>query len=169
MLLIVGVVWVFGKGFRFSTYADKDSGYSIKYPSDWALEQQAGGTSVIFLSSQENDLDIFRENVSVVVQDISAHPMDLQKYSELAVSQMELVFKENLVILESAPARFAQRQGYKFEFLGKGPETELHYLIYWTISGVTAYQVTYTALSSQFDRYLFKVKRMFSSFRIQSG
>src|SRR3990167_9494841 len=89
VVLIIGVVWWFSQGFRFSTYADKNGGDSIKYPSDWALEKKAGETAVIFLSAQESELDIFKENVSVVVQDISGNPMDLKKYSELAVKQME--------------------------------------------------------------------------------
>jgi len=166
-VLILAAAWQFSKGQRFNSFSDEAGQYSIKYPYTWALQKTPGDASVMFFSEQEGELDIFRENVSVVVQDLSGNPQDLNDYSEMAVKQMEAVFKDNLTILDSSPVRFAKRQGYKFEFIGKGPETEFHYLIYWTISGVTAYQVTYTALASQYERYLYKVKKMIKSFRIR--
>ena len=167
IILILSAFWIFSKGHRFKNYHNERTGFSIKYPVDWAQEETGIGNSVIFLSAQENELDIFRENVSVVVQDLSGNPMALKEYSELAIHQMEVVFKENLIILVSEPAFFGKRKGYKFEFLGKGPDAELHYLIYWTIRGMTAYQVTYTAISSKYDRYLSKVKKMIRSFHIE--
>lgn len=167
IVLILSAAWVFSKGYRFSKYKNEKEGYSISYPSDWALEEGLNGVSVIFLSNQDNELDFFRENVSVVVQDLSSDPMNLTEYSAKAVHQMEAVFKDNLVIRASEPALFAKIRGYKFEYFGKGEGTDLHFLIYWTVTGLTAYQVTYTAVSSQYERYLPKVNRMIQSFRIK--
>jgi hypothetical protein len=79
---------------------------------------------------------------------------------------MEAVFKENFVIIESGVSFVSGQAGYKLIFLGKSPDTELKFMIVWTIKDLTTYQVTYTALSSKYDRYLLKVKRMLSSFRI---
>jgi len=62
---------------------------------------------------------------------------------------------------------FAGQSGHKLDFLGKGPETDLHYMSIWTIDGLTAYQVTYTSLASQYEHYISKVKRMLRSFRIE--
>ncbi|MBN1870262.1 MAG: hypothetical protein JW847_06800 [Candidatus Omnitrophica bacterium] len=166
IVLILGTVLILGKEHRFKKYHDKYGGFSISYPAAWSLEKGKGGTAVIFFSLQENDMDFFKESVNVVVQDISANPLDFKAYTELAIKQMELVFGENFVILESGPAFVAGRSAYKLIFLGKGPDTELKYMCVWLLKDVTAYQITYTALSSQYDRYIDKVKKMVNSFRI---
>lgn len=166
IVLILNALWIIGKEYRFNNYRNDREGFSIKYPAAWSIEEDTNDVSVIFFSPQENELDFFKESVNVVVQDISGNPMDLKEYSKMAVKQMEAVFGENLITIELGPTFIAKQIGYKFVFLGKGPETDLKYMIVWLISGLTAYQVTYTSLASQYDRYLPKVKRMLRSFRI---
>jgi len=167
IILILSVAWVTSREYRFKRYKNNRNNFSIKYPASWALEENINGAAVIFYSPQENDLDYFKENVNVVVQDISRNPLNLKEYSELAIEQMEVVFEENLIILDSAPAFIADQAGYKFVFIGKGPETDYKYMSVWTIDGLTAYQVTYTALASQYERHLSNAKRMIRSFRIE--
>lgn len=167
IILILGVIWVVSKDYRFNAYQNENKGFSIDYPASWSFEENTGGAAVIFLSPQENDLDFFKESVNVVVQDISGNPMELKEYSELAIEQMEAVFGENFVILESGLIFVAGQKGYKLVFIGKGPDTELQYMSVWTISGLSAYQITYTALSSKYDRYLPKMKRMVRSFKLE--
>ena len=166
IILILSVAWVVSKEHRFKKYHNKRKGFSISYPVTWSFQENSGGAAVIFFSPQENDLDFFRESVNVVIQDISSNPLNLKAYSALAIKQMELVFEDNLVILERGPIRIADQAGYKFVFIGKGPDVELRYMSVWTLDGLTAYQVTYTALSSHYDRYISKMKKMIRSFRI---
>jgi len=166
IILILSALWIVSKEHRFNKYRNDRYGFSIKYPAAWSLEENTNDVAVIFLTPQENELDFFKESVNVGVQDIAGNPMDLKEYSEMAIKQMEVVFGENLITLELGPTFIAKQNGYKFVFLGKGPETELKFMIVWLISGLTAYQVTYTSLTSQYDRYLPKVKRMLRSFRI---
>ena len=100
IILILSGAWVASREYRFKSYKNKAHSFSIKYPATWALEENTNGTAVIFYSPQENDLDYFKENVNVVVQDISGNPMNIKDYSKLAVEQMEAVFEENLIIYE---------------------------------------------------------------------
>lgn len=166
ILLIVIVIWTAGQEYRFREYRNEQKKFSLKYPALWAFEENKNGAAVIFFSPVETELDFFRENVNVVVQETLGEPMTLKKYSDLAIKQMELVFEKNFVLLESVPIRFAGREGHKIVFLGKGPDTELKYMCVWTLEGVRAYQLTYTALSSQYDRYLSEMKWMVRFFRI---
>jgi len=167
IILIVSGAWVVSREYRFRSYTNDEYGFSINYPALWSLEENTNGTAVLFYSPQENDLDFFKENVNVVVQDISGNPLNLKDYSQLAIEQMEAVFEDNMIILESEPTFFAGQSGYKLVFIGKSPETDLRYMIVWTVKGLTAYQVTYTALNSQYERYISKVKKMLKSFRIE--
>ena len=167
IILILSGAWVVSREYRFKSYKNEEHGFSIKYPALWALEENKNDTAVIFYSPQENDMDFFKESVNVVVQDISGNPMNIKDYSQLAIEQMEAVFEENMIIFESEPTFFADRSGYKLVFVGKGPETDYKYMSVWTIEGLTAYQLTYTSLNSQYERYVSKVKKMQESFRIE--
>ena len=167
IILILGVVWTVTKENRFNRYHNKRGGFTMSYPATWAYQEDVGGAAVIFFAPKANDLDFFQENVNIVVEDISGRSANtLASYSKLAVEQMEAVFGENFEIYESGPGLLGIRTAYKLIFLGKGPGTEFKYMSVWTIEGSTAYQVTYTAVASQFDLYLPKMKRMVRSFRI---
>lgn len=166
ILLILSVAWIVSKEYRFKSYQSSEHGFTIKYPASWAYEENINGAAIIFYSPQENDLDFFKESVNVVVQNIGGNPLNLKAYSALAIKQMEAVFGENMITLESAPTFIADQSGYKLVFIGKGPDTDFQYMSVWMIDGVTAYQVTYTSLVSQYERYLSKVKKMVRSFRI---
>jgi len=167
IILILSVAWVASRDYRFRLYKNDEYNFSIKYPALWAYEENINGAAVIFYSPQENDLDFFKESVNIVVQDISGNPLNLQDYSQLAIKQMEAVFEENMITLESVPIFIADRSGYKFVFIGKSPEADLQYMSVWTIEGTTAYQVTFTSIASHYEQYIFKVKRMLRSFRIE--
>lgn len=166
ILLIFLALWLYGRQHIFVRYANRIDGFVIKYPADWTYEENKGGASVILYSPAESSLDNFKENVNVVVQDLSANPMSLEKYTDTAIKQAQLVFEKNLIIQESSPTILAGRPGYLFSFLGKGPDTEVQFLIVWTVADLKAYQVTYTAVSSKYDKYLGQAKRMIGSFRI---
>ena len=163
---ILIVFLLFNKEHYFHRYHDDHYNFSIKYPASWTLEKNKNGAAVIFYSPQEGDLDIFKESVNIVVQDIAGNPMNIKKYSKIAIEQMEAVFGDNMLTLESDPMYFAGHEGYKFVFRGKTPETDLQYMSIWTIAGLNAYQVTYTALASQYDRHLPNVNKMIRSFRL---
>jgi len=167
IVLILSGAWIASREYRFKSYKNSEYGFSIKYPAAWSLEENKNGAAVLFYSPQENDLDFFKESVNVVVQDIAGNPMEIKDYAKLAIKQMEAVFGENMIIIESEPIFFADRSGYKLVFVGKGPETDLRYMSVWAIEGLTAYQVTYTSLNTQYEHYVSKVKRMLRSFRIK--
>lgn len=167
IVLILSAAWIASKEYRFKRYKSDEKNFSIKYPASWTYKENTNDAVIIFYSPQENDLDFFKESVNIVVQDISGNPMNLRNYSKLAIEQMEAVFGENMIILESVPTFVADRSGYKLVFLGKGLEAELQYMSVWTIDGTTAYQVTYTAIASQYERYISKVEKMLKSFRIE--
>lgn len=165
-VLIVGVILVMSKEHRFGKYKSKADGFDISYPASWTYEENKGGAKAIFFSPKENQLDVFQENVNVVIQDLSANPLTLKKYTEIAIRQMEIVFEENFVLLESGDIKVAGEPGHYIVFIGKGPDTELKYKSVWMLKDVTAYQITYTALTSAYDRYVGKMDRMVSSFRL---
>jgi hypothetical protein len=148
-------------------YVDKTNKFSIRYPAVWEKMPNKEGAAVIFLSPLQNKLDIFRENVSVIIQDTSGNVMSFEEYTRTAIMQVKAVFKNTIEITQSEGTYLAGRPAYKFVYIGKGPETEFKIMHVWTLVGTTAYQITYSALASQFDQYIDQVNKMVDSFRLR--
>ena len=163
-LLLIG--WFYFKEFRFKNYSNLEQGFSLRYPADWTIEENKNGAAVIFYAPSKNALDIFQENVNVVVREQGNDPTGLEEYSRLAVEQLRTVFHDNVVMLENENTRLAGLPGHKIVFVGKGVETDLKYYCVWTIKGSRAFQITYTSLEADYDDYVAKVNRLIGSFRI---
>ncbi len=170
-VIIISGYFIFqflGDSSRLRNYTHPQYGFSIKYPVSWKYEENKGDElPVIFISGIENDLDIFKENVSVVVQNLSDTPMNLEEYTELAIKQMEVVFKESIEIVDSSPTNLSRRPAHQFIFLAKNPDVDLKYMSVWTVDGLTAYQITFTSTADDFDQFVEPFKKMIQSFKIR--
>lgn len=167
LTLILTAGWFFTKRYWSISYENGQYGFALKYPASWSFAENQGGAAAIFYSPRENALDIFQENVNIVVQDISQNPMSLEKYTETAITQMQAVFGTNLEILDSSPVFIDNRPAHRFIFIGKGPGGNLQYQCRWTLAGTTAYQITYTAIASGYQRHLPQAERIMKSFKIR--
>ena len=168
LILIFTVGWFFARQYLSLNYENGQYGFALKYPATWSFAENQGGAAAVFYSPRENALDIFQENVNIVVQDISRNPMSLEKYTETAITQMQAVFGTNLEILDSSPVFIDNRPAHRFIFIGKGPDSNLEYQCRWTLAGTSAYQITYTAIASGYERHLTEAERIMKSFRIRS-
>ena len=169
LALILAVGWFFAKRYLSLNYENGQYGFAVKYPAAWSFAEDQGGAVVIFYSPKETALDIFQENVNIVVQDISQNPMGLDKYTETAISQMGTVFGINMEVLDSSPTSIDNRPAHRFIFIGKGPDGNLQYQCRWALMGTTAYQITYTAIASGYERHLAEAERIMGSFRIRAA
>ena len=167
LALILTAGWFFLKPYWSLGYENGQYGFALKYPAAWSFAENQGGAAAVFYSPRENAMDTFQENINIVVQDISRNPMDLKKYTETAVTQMQAVFGTNLEILDSSPTFIDTRPAHQFIFIGKGPDVRLQYMCRWTLAGTTAYQITYTAIASGYERHFAQAERVMNSFRIR--
>jgi len=175
VMAVAGVIFIgvflflyLGK-YKMGRYKHSLYDFSVQYPLNWAVNDKEEGIAVMFISPQEGEMDVFRENVNIVVQDlaqVSQDPLDLDKYSRVAVNQMKIVFGDGMEILESESQFFAGLPGYRFVYLGHGGPFDVQYMHLWTIKDNKAYQFTYTASSTGFETKMGIVKRMAKSFRI---
>lgn len=168
VLLILIAVGMFLWQFQFLTFTDKARGFSIEYPAKWKAVKNFGETAVMFKAPLDGPLDVYPENVTVVLQDISQKPKSLMEYTDKAIDQMETVFLDNFVLEEStAVATLGGYPAYKIIFTGKGPDQDIMMYMTWTvIDEHWVYQVSYSALPSQFEKYDLIVERMLASFKI---
>ena len=165
LVVMAGVFYYFVAVFRFEKYVNQNHHFQIRYPADWSFNENVNGATVIFYSPLDNQLDFFKENINIVVQDISASPMTLEEYSKVAVDQMKLVFGKNMEIKELSNTTVNGLPAKKLVFVGKGPQAELKYMSVWAMDNSTVYQLTYLAVASQYDKYLWKILAMINSFK----
>jgi len=164
VIILVVVGWYFLKEFRFQTYVNQRHGFQIDYPVNWIFEENINGALVIFYSPLENQLDFFKDNINVVIQDISASPMGLAEYSETAVNQMKLVFGEQMKIHEYKDTSLGGFPAKRLVFTGPGPQSDLKYLTVWTVNRNVVYQLTYLSVASQYNHHVLKILKMIRSF-----
>src|SRR5262245_41202678 len=63
--------------------------YKIEYPKTWTLDTSGQlGSELFIISSLENDSDKFKENVSVIVQNLAGQDIDLDKYKDISEQQI---------------------------------------------------------------------------------
>ncbi|RYY43181.1 MAG: hypothetical protein EOO06_20080 [Chitinophagaceae bacterium] len=66
------------------------SPFSIKYPSEWTLDTGIGnGIEFIIFSPMEGSSDRFRENVNLLIQDLQATTIDLEKFYQISEEQIK--------------------------------------------------------------------------------
>ncbi len=151
---------------KFISYKHTSGFFEIAYPPSWTMLENEAGAAAIFYSQKENELDIFKENVNVVVQDLSKKPMPLEQYTKIAINQMKVVFKTNMEIIESAPFYLGGLKAHKLIFVGSGPEGDIKFMTIWTLKGDTAFQISYTGLKSDWEDYKKDADKMVRSFKI---
>jgi hypothetical protein len=149
----------------YSTYTNHDHNFSIKYPNSWAIKENTDGVVVGFISPMDTSVDQFLENITVVVQDMSANPMSLEKYNETVIAQMQSVFN-NVTILESTSTYLDGTVGTKFVFTAAA-QTTIKMMVVWMIRNSRAYQITLTSEADAFDRIFPHMQTALDSFDVQ--
>lgn len=163
LILIVGIIYWFEN--RVSPYRNDNLGFSIKYPKQWIFKEDPGDVAVIFYAPLENKLDLSRENVNVVVEDISDQPKSLEQYSAKSIRQVQAVFEGYIQVVDSSPTFLAGRNAHQFIFIA-GENPQLEFFIVWTIDNLKAYQITYTSAPLTYEKYVKPFKKMLASFKI---
>ena len=170
ILLILVVIALSTEDSEFSLYKNSTYGFTIEYPSDWDVIEtgEMPGLAVQFRSPKQHELDIFPENVSIVVQELPPEMLDLETYSKTAVKQLVAVWGNHVKYVEKGRTTFAGRKAYKLVYKGadtEGPTVKLMHI--WTIVGFRAYQFNFGSQFSQWDTYIGKVNRMLKSFKLE--
>lgn len=141
--------------------------YSIQYPQTWELNQSGQmGLSFIFLSPLESDKDKFRENVNLLIQDLSGRNIDLNKYTEISEGQIKtLVTNSNLI--ESKRMKNERGEYHKIIYSGDQGIYHLKYEQYYWVLNEKAFVLTFTSEQGKFTDYKEIGEKILNSFIIK--
>ena len=148
---------------KLSTFSNER--FTIKYPAEWQFDDSGMmGTSFVIFSPQENDEDLFRENVNLIDQDLSAYNFDLDRFVELSLSQLEMMITNYDLVsnkrMDTTPPF------HKLVYNGMQGQFYLTYVQYAWVLDSRAYILTFTVEQSQFSDYQKIGESILNSFKI---
>ncbi len=141
--------------------------YSIQYPSNWELNQsEQAGLSFILFSSLESEQDKFRENINLLIQDLTGKNMDLTEYTEISENQIEtLVTNSNLI--ESRRIKKNTDQYQRVIYTGDQGVFHLKFEQYYFIFDNKAYVLTLTTEKTKFGDFKETGEKILNSFKLK--
>jgi hypothetical protein len=145
----------------------EESNYSIQYPNSWELNKSGQmGTSFMLLTQLSSVQDKFRENVNLIIQDLTGQNIDLNKYVEISEDQIKsMEAAGNLTEskrLNSNGKNF-QKVIYTLSQGGYNLNIEQYY---WVEKG-KAYVLTLTCETSEFAKYKEIGEKILNSFKLK--
>lgn len=148
---------------KMSLYANYNQGFRVDYPQNWSKENRDDfwATGVVFSSPLENDADQFKEQVSVLVEDLPQN-LALAEYTEQSLSEIKQL--SDPTIGEAQHITLGTDEGRQIVYHGEENGSIVQRMQTWSVNGNRAYVITYTAIPESYDDYLPTVEKMIKSF-----
>lgn len=147
----------------FSLYENYSLGFRVDYPQNWSKQNRDDflATGSVFFSPLENDADQFKEQVSVLVENLVTD-LPLSEYTELSLSEIKQLSDPN--IGKAQVVAMGANEGRQIVYQGEENGSPVKRMQTWSVNGNRAYVITYTALPENFNDYLPTVEKMIQSF-----
>jgi eukaryotic-like serine/threonine-protein kinase len=144
-------------------YANYNQGFRVDYPQNWSKENRDDfwSTGVVFSSPLENDADQFKEQVSVLVEDLPQN-FALAEYTEQSLSEIKQL--SDPTIGKAQSITLGSNEGRQIIYHGEENGSTVQRMQTWSVNGNRAYVITYTAIPESYDDYLPTVEKMIKSF-----
>ncbi len=127
--------------------------YSIQYPVDWELNQSGQmGTSLILFSPLETRQDKFKDNVNLLIQDLSGHNLNLNKYVEISEGQIKSMIT-NSTLIESKRIKTGLEEYHRMIYTGDQGMFHLKFEQYFWVKDEKAFVLTLTCEQDKFSDY----------------
>lgn len=144
-----------------------ESNYSIKYPGNWDLNKSGQmGTSFFLFSPLSSEKDQFKENVNLLIQDLTGYNVDLDEYVEISKNQVKTLITDGKIIVSErivdTPLKYQ-----KMIYTGKQGIYKLKFEQYYWIENNKAFVLTLTCEESQFDTFKTIGEKILNSFQLK--
>jgi hypothetical protein len=144
-----------------------ESDYSIQYPDTFDLDKSGQmGMSFILLSKQTSQQDLFRENVNLLIQDLSGQNIDLDKYVEISEGQIKTMITDGNLI-ESKRMSDNNKELQRVIYTGKQGQYDLKWQQFYWVENKKAYVLTLTCEINQYDNYVSVGEKIMKTFTIK--
>jgi len=141
-----------------------ENNYAMQYPNDWELSRSGQmGTSFIVFSPLSSDQDQFRENINLIIQDLTGHQLNLDDYVEISENQLKTMITD-CKIIKSERMKAEKADYQKVIFTGTQGIFHLKFEQYYWVVKDEAFVLTFTCEEDQFNKYQALGEHMMTSF-----
>ena len=138
--------------------------YRISYPDHWEADASGRmGTAFIIFSPLSSPQDQFRENVNLLIQDLSGMDLDLNKYATLSINQIHSMITDSKIV-SSERVVDEHSRFHKMVYSGKQGIYQLIFEQYYWVENNKAYVLTLTCEEDQFDFFKETGEKILDSF-----
>ena len=147
------------------THADKE--FSIKYPSNWELNSEGKmTTSFILFAPLESAQDKFKENINLIIQDLSGYTIDLDAYTAISEQQLKNAVT-NFKPIESKQIKNEKDSYHHIIYEGEQAGFKLYFQQQYRVKNNKAYVLTYTAEQQSVKRFSDVATKILNSFQLK--
>ena len=141
--------------------------YSIQCPGNWSVDSSKQFGSELFFNAPIDSIgDKFRENVSVMVQNIAGKDVSMERFVAVSENQIRAMAPE-LVILEDTTISTAPVTYHKMHFTCKQGQFALEIEQFYFVTATRAYVITFTSEQKKFNQYQVTGEKILASFRLK--
>jgi len=142
-----------------------ESNYSISYPATWQLDQSKAMGTTFVLFARAAEAGKFRENINLLIQDLTGMGLDLDKFVQLSEQQFKTMITNGKLI---SSKRLKDRGEYQ-ELVATGTQgvMELKFKQYYWVRDNKAYVLSFTALQTTYDEYAALASKVMNTFNVK--
>jgi len=140
--------------------------FYLEYPTNWSFDKSKATEGVFIFSTElDSPLDIFRDNVTLMIQDLPSNIRSLNDYVELSLNQFR---REDYVLLESNTKTNEKNEiiGHEFIYESVYNQREVKFYQFVMMKNGKAYLFTYLAELRSYDIYFKAARELISSFQL---
>jgi len=164
-LLIPTILFSQTNNITLKTHADKE--FSIKYPSNWELNSEGKmTTSFILFAPLESAQDKFKENINLIIQDLSGYTIDLEAYTAISEQQLKNAVV-NFKLVESKQIKNEKDTYHHIIYEGEQAGFKLHFHQQYRVKNNKAYVLTFTAELQSVKRFSEVATKILNSFQLK--
>lgn len=141
--------------------------YTVSYPNTWEFDVSGQhGTRFFIFSQLENKEDDFRENINLIIQDLSANAMDLDEFTKISTNQVKEIFPDGIIIVSSREKN-KEKVFHKMIYTGNQSGFNLKFKQYYWIENKKAFVLTFTSVLTKFESFKLISEQIMNSFIIK--
>ena len=125
--------------------------YEVSYPENWTIDtSKQMGTSFFLFSPLTDEDDQFRENVNLIIQDLTGYELTFDQYVELSENQVQSLITDGKIILSERHKK-DNKEFHKVIYLGKQGIFSLKFEQYFWMIKDKVFILTLTCELNHFD------------------
>ena len=166
-VVFVTAILMIGCGEKFKIYENYAQRVRISYPLSWNIQENVMGAVATFNSAQEGANDRFRENLSIIIQDLGEQKekVTLKQYTETILGYLPRIIP-GVQIVESKEIILSKVPAYRVVCTAQQAEFRLKILQVWTMKNNRTYMLTFTAEENKYPLFVKTVEKMLKTFKI---